>query len=72
MSVLLLPLQLQENWKLHKPRVASYWLVKLDSIKRRKVRHVTPRHVDVIPSGLENVKTREIFVGQDSREVLFT
>ena len=29
---------LQENWKFHKPRIASYWLVKLDSIKRRKVR----------------------------------
>lgn len=25
------------DWKFHKPRVASYWLVKLDSIKRRKV-----------------------------------
>lgn len=31
-------LQIQDNWKFHKPRVASYWLVKLDSIKRRKVR----------------------------------
>ena len=30
-------LQLHENWKFHKPRIASYWLVKLDSIKRRKV-----------------------------------
>ena len=29
--------QLNENWKYHKPRIASYWLVKLDSIKRRKV-----------------------------------
>ena len=28
--------QIQDNWKFHKPRVASYWLVKLDSIKRRK------------------------------------
>ena len=26
-----------ENWKYHKPKVASYWLVKLDSMKRRKV-----------------------------------
>ena len=30
--------QIQDNWKFHKPRVASYWLVKLDSIKRRKAR----------------------------------
>lgn len=29
-----------EDWKFHKPRVASYWLVKLDSIKRRKVRNL--------------------------------
>ena len=29
--------KLHDNWKFHKPRVASYWLVKLDSIKRRKV-----------------------------------
>ena len=28
---------LVEEWKLHKPKVASYWLVKLDSVKRRKV-----------------------------------
>lgn len=36
-QVLLLNSQLHENWKFHKPRIASYWLVKLDSIKRRKV-----------------------------------
>lgn len=30
-------LQINENWKFHKPRIASYWLVKLDSIKRAKV-----------------------------------
>ena len=29
--------KLMADWKFHKPRVASYWLVKLDSIKRRKV-----------------------------------
>ncbi|XP_066298386.1 tubulin polyglutamylase TTLL7-like isoform X1 [Branchiostoma lanceolatum] len=28
---------IEGNWKYHKPRIASYWLVKLDSIKRRKV-----------------------------------
>ncbi|MGH0127584.1 UNVERIFIED_CONTAM: hypothetical protein FKN15_028509 [Acipenser sinensis] len=26
-----------DNWKYHKPKVASYWLVKLDSTKQRKV-----------------------------------
>lgn len=31
--------KIMEDWKFHKPRVASYWLVKLDSIKRRKVTH---------------------------------
>ena len=30
--------QIQDNWKFHKSRVASYWQVKLDSIKRRKAR----------------------------------
>ena len=29
--------KIMTEWKHHKPRVASYWLVKLDSIKRRKV-----------------------------------
>ena len=29
--------KIMEDWKFHKPRVASYWLVKLDSIQRRKV-----------------------------------
>ena len=39
-SILVFPcfFQIQDNWKFHKPRVASYWLVKLDSIKRRKAR----------------------------------
>jgi len=36
-QMLSIMLQLYENWKFHKPRIASYWLVKLDSIKRRKV-----------------------------------
>lgn len=30
-------LKVNENWKYHKERVANYWLVKLDSSKRRKV-----------------------------------
>ena len=29
--------QILDNWKYHKPKVASYWLVKLDSTKQRKV-----------------------------------
>lgn len=29
--------QMHDNWKYHKPKVASYWLVKLDSTKQRKV-----------------------------------
>ena len=29
--------QIHDNWKYHKPKVASYWLVKLDSTKQRKV-----------------------------------
>lgn len=30
-------LQILDNWRYHKPKVASYWLVKLDSTKQRKV-----------------------------------
>uniref|UniRef100_A0A3B4WGD7 Tubulin tyrosine ligase-like family, member 7 n=1 Tax=Seriola lalandi dorsalis TaxID=1841481 RepID=A0A3B4WGD7_SERLL len=29
--------EILDNWKYHKPKVASYWLVKLDSTKQRKV-----------------------------------
>uniref|UniRef100_A0A8C9VFH2 Tubulin tyrosine ligase-like family, member 7 n=1 Tax=Scleropages formosus TaxID=113540 RepID=A0A8C9VFH2_SCLFO len=29
--------EILDNWKYHKPKVASYWLVKLDSMKQRKV-----------------------------------
>ncbi|GCC38160.1 hypothetical protein chiPu_0016672, partial [Chiloscyllium punctatum] len=28
--------EILDNWKYHKPKVASYWLVKLDSTKQRK------------------------------------
>lgn len=34
---LLKELQVSVNWKYHKPRIASYWLVKLDSVKRKKL-----------------------------------
>lgn len=43
--------KLNENWKFHKPRIASYWLVKLDSIKRRKV-------VDIVRSNVKAVLQR--------------
>ncbi|KAL4235786.1 Tubulin polyglutamylase ttll7 [Mactra antiquata] len=43
--------RLQENWKFHKPRIASYWLVKLDSIKRRKV-------IDIVRSNVRAVLQR--------------
>ncbi|KAK7492938.1 hypothetical protein BaRGS_00015885 [Batillaria attramentaria] len=43
--------RLNENWKFHKPRIASYWLVKLDSIKRRKV-------VDIVRSNVKAVLQR--------------
>lgn len=32
-------LQILNNWKYHKPKVASYWLVKLDATKQRKVKY---------------------------------
>ncbi|XP_071508223.1 tubulin polyglutamylase TTLL7-like [Diadema antillarum] len=38
--------QIHESWKYHKPRIASYWLVKLDSIKRRKV-------IDIVRSNVK-------------------
>ncbi|XP_013397848.1 tubulin polyglutamylase TTLL7 isoform X2 [Lingula anatina] len=43
--------KIQENWKFHKPRIASYWLVKLDSIKRRKV-------IDIVRSNVRAVLQR--------------
>ena len=43
--------QIHDNWKYHKPRIASYWLVKLDSIKRRKV-------IDIVRSNVRAVMQR--------------
>uniref|UniRef100_A0AAV2KXF7 Tubulin polyglutamylase TTLL7 n=2 Tax=Knipowitschia caucasica TaxID=637954 RepID=A0AAV2KXF7_KNICA len=34
-----------DNWKYHKPKVASYWLVKLDSTKQRKVLDIVRTNV---------------------------
>lgn len=43
--------KIHESWKHHKPRVASYWLVKLDSVKRRKV-------IDIVRSNVRSVIQR--------------
>ncbi|KAG7487764.1 hypothetical protein MATL_G00026920 [Megalops atlanticus] len=40
-----------DNWKYHKPKVASYWLVKLDSTKQRKV-------LDIVRTNLRSVLQR--------------
>ncbi|XP_039591227.1 tubulin polyglutamylase TTLL7 isoform X1 [Polypterus senegalus] len=40
-----------DNWKYHKPKVASYWLVKLDSTKQRKV-------LDIVRTNIRSVLQR--------------
>ncbi|CAG5115127.1 unnamed protein product [Candidula unifasciata] len=40
--------EINENWKFHKPRIASYWLVKLDTVKRRKV-------IDIVRHNVRNI-----------------
>lgn len=35
--------QIIDNWKYHKTKVASYWLIKLDSVKQRKVSNEYPQ-----------------------------
>ncbi|KAM6414769.1 tubulin polyglutamylase TTLL7 isoform 1-T2 [Rhynochetos jubatus] len=37
-----------DNWKYHKTRVASYWLVKLDSVKQRKVLDIVKTSVRAV------------------------
>ncbi|MBN3323880.1 TTLL7 polyglutamylase, partial [Atractosteus spatula] len=37
-----------DNWKYHKPKVASYWLVKLDSTKQRKVLDIVRTNVRLV------------------------
>ncbi|XP_077573429.1 tubulin polyglutamylase TTLL7 isoform X3 [Stigmatopora nigra] len=37
--------EILDNWKYHKPKVASYWLVKLDSTKQRKVLDIVRNNV---------------------------
>ncbi|XP_075413769.1 tubulin polyglutamylase TTLL7 isoform X2 [Tenrec ecaudatus] len=40
-----------DNWKYHKTKVASYWLIKLDSVKQRKV-------LDIVRTSLRTVLPR--------------
>ncbi|BFZ00035.1 hypothetical protein BsWGS_03074 [Bradybaena similaris] len=40
--------EINENWKFHKPRIAAYWLIKLDSMKRRKV-------IDIVRHNVRNM-----------------
>ncbi|KAK1339871.1 hypothetical protein QTO34_018429 [Cnephaeus nilssonii] len=42
---LLLVEDILDNWKFHKTKVASYWLIKLDSVKQRKVTDVDELHL---------------------------
>ncbi|XP_021455621.1 tubulin polyglutamylase TTLL7 isoform X1 [Oncorhynchus mykiss] len=43
--------EILDNWKYHKPKVASYWLVKLDSTKQRKV-------LDIVRTNVRSVLQR--------------
>eukprot|EP00057_Strongylocentrotus_purpuratus_P033352 XP_791103.2 PREDICTED: tubulin polyglutamylase TTLL7 [Strongylocentrotus purpuratus] len=58
--------QIHESWKYHKPRIASYWLVKLDSIKRRKVIDIVRSNVKALIqriwrcSDVENIRLYRI------------
>ncbi|XP_072853979.2 tubulin polyglutamylase TTLL7 isoform X2 [Pogona vitticeps] len=42
---------IMDNWKYHKSKVASYWLIKLDSVKQRKV-------LDIVKAGVRSVLQR--------------
>ncbi|XP_059545040.1 tubulin polyglutamylase TTLL7 isoform X2 [Myotis daubentonii] len=37
-----------DNWKFHKAKVASYWLIKLDSVKQRKVLDIVKTNIRTI------------------------
>ncbi|XP_077134067.1 tubulin polyglutamylase TTLL7 isoform X4 [Ranitomeya variabilis] len=43
--------EIMENWRYHKPKVASYWLIKLDSVKQRKI-------LDIVRSNIRSVLQR--------------
>ncbi|XP_037354036.1 tubulin polyglutamylase TTLL7 isoform X2 [Talpa occidentalis] len=40
-----------DNWKFHKTKVASYWLIKLDSVKQRKI-------LDIVKTSVRTVLPR--------------
>uniref|UniRef100_A0ACB8F484 Tubulin polyglutamylase ttll7 n=1 Tax=Sphaerodactylus townsendi TaxID=933632 RepID=A0ACB8F484_9SAUR len=40
-----------DNWKYHKSKVASYWLIKLDSVKQRKV-------LDIVRASVRSILQR--------------
>ncbi|XP_034509670.1 tubulin polyglutamylase TTLL7 isoform X3 [Ailuropoda melanoleuca] len=40
-----------DNWKYHKTKVASYWLIKLDSVKQRKV-------LDIVKTSIRTILPR--------------
>nr|XP_033772520.1 tubulin polyglutamylase TTLL7 isoform X2 [Geotrypetes seraphini] len=42
---------IMDNWKYHKPKVASYWLIKLDSMKQKKV-------LDIVKTSVRSVLQR--------------
>ncbi|KAH0618472.1 hypothetical protein JD844_017707 [Phrynosoma platyrhinos] len=42
---------IMDNWKFHKAKVASYWLIKLDSAKQRKV-------LDIVKASIRSVLQR--------------
>ncbi|XP_053099181.1 tubulin polyglutamylase TTLL7 isoform X3 [Hemicordylus capensis] len=42
---------IMDNWKYHKSKVASYWLIKLDSVKQRKV-------LDIVKASVRSVLQR--------------
>ncbi|MEE6494674.1 hypothetical protein FKM82_001836 [Ascaphus truei] len=43
--------EIMDNWRYHKPKVASYWLIKLDSVKQRKV-------LDIVRTNIRSVLQR--------------
>ncbi|XP_019503248.1 PREDICTED: tubulin polyglutamylase TTLL7 [Hipposideros armiger] len=45
---LLLVEDIIDNWKYHKTKVASYWLIKLDSVKQRKVLDIVKTNIRTI------------------------
>lgn len=45
---LLLVEDILDNWKFHKTKVASYWLIKLDSVKQRKVLDIVKTNIRTI------------------------